>query len=189
MHEITQDEWKAALSTLYEDEYVFVGAAGRKHRDWAHDVTLVMLREVSDPRGWQGQDWDAEEVPGQPPEPKGHPFENTDPSAIEKHLFEVTKRTATRQLVAMIDEWFTMHSIPDYERRKGELDSSAAALLSRFGPHARFYSSAADARPPRSPDFDGSMSSGRCFTCLLMDLGLVAVSEDEVGVFWRFNAY
>ncbi|WP_326625799.1 MULTISPECIES: hypothetical protein [unclassified Streptomyces] len=44
-------------------------------------------------------------------------------------------------------------------------------------------------RTSASPDFlVGELAGGRAFTDYVMDLGLIAVSADEVGVFWPFNA-
>ncbi|MCX4633479.1 hypothetical protein [Streptomyces sp. NBC_01443] len=40
-----------------------------------------------------------------------------------------------------------------------------------------------------TPDFLAEeLAGGRAFTGYMMDLGLIAVSADEVGVFWSFNA-
>ncbi|WP_329021527.1 hypothetical protein [Streptomyces sp. NBC_00690] len=54
---------------------------------------------------------------------------------------------------------------------------------------AVFRTSSDLARVSTSPDFlADELAGGRAFTDHMMDLGLIAVSADEVGVFWSFNA-
>ncbi|MER8096009.1 hypothetical protein [Streptomyces goshikiensis] len=66
-------------------------------------------------------------------------------------------------------------------------------VLGRFGPDAVFRTSSDLARTSGSPDFlagelAGELAGGRAFTGYMTDLGLIAVSAGEVGVFWSFDA-
>ncbi|MFG2481822.1 hypothetical protein ACGFSI_03560 [Streptomyces virginiae] len=54
---------------------------------------------------------------------------------------------------------------------------------------AAFWTSSDLARSFDAPDFLArDLEGGRPFTDHMMDLGLIAVSADEVGVFWSFHA-
>ncbi|MEU0985935.1 hypothetical protein [Streptomyces sp. NPDC005953] len=72
---------------------------------------------------------------------------------------------------------------------RNEVLADARTVLGRFGGDAVFRTSSDLARGSTSPDFlADELAGGRAFTDHMMDLGLIAVSADEVGVFWSFNA-
>ncbi|MEV6734781.1 MULTISPECIES: hypothetical protein [unclassified Streptomyces] len=67
--------------------------------------------------------------------------------------------------------------------------ADAWTVLGRYGPNAVFRTSCDLALTSDSPDFlADELVGGRAFAGYMMDLGLIAVSADEVGVFWSFNA-
>ncbi|WP_051833317.1 hypothetical protein [Streptomyces katrae] len=101
----------------------------------------------------------------------------------------VTPRAAGELLASLAQEWFFEPS-PIWSRaNRDEVLAVARTVLSRFGPNAVFRTSSDLALTSDSPDFLAEeLAGGRAFTGYLMDLGLIAVSTDEVGVFWSFNA-
>ncbi|MER7057543.1 hypothetical protein [Streptomyces sp. NPDC000351] len=77
--------------------------------------------------------------------------------------------------------------------------SDARILLDRYGPTARYWTNATAAASGPAPDFLAVGLQGTEFRNFLTteylngldlfeDLGLIAVSDDEVGVFWSIGA-
>ncbi|WP_405850269.1 hypothetical protein OG211_30785 [Streptomyces niveus] len=184
-----QQEWEAAALRLFEDEYAFIATGPRAHLDWRADVIAVMNREAEDPRDWISLDWDKEGVTSEPDRSSAFPFTVSTAAALGGSLHQVTVRSAAQLLVALTDEWFTVKNIPNFSERKDRLLDDAQSLISRYGPDCDCYTTAADARTTDDPDFFHAVNGGAGITEHLMDLGLVVVSETEVGVFWRFNTY
>ncbi|MFE5791154.1 hypothetical protein ACFQ8C_01125 [Streptomyces sp. NPDC056503] len=106
---------------------------------------------------------------------------------------------AAGALAVMAEEWqgepAPVRTRPD---REGVL-ADARTLLDRYGPDARYWTNAAAAAGDAGPDFVAAGLAGTRFhrfvtgayvdgLDLFDDLGLIAVSADEVGVFWSFGA-
>ncbi|MEU6505768.1 MULTISPECIES: hypothetical protein [unclassified Streptomyces] len=189
MNPPTQQEWEAAALRLFEDEYAFVATGPRDHTDWRTDVLAVMARSCGDPRGWVTLDWDSEENAADPERGHSFPFVVSTESGLGDILHEVAPESAAQLLVALTDEWFQVKNIPDFSDRREALLSDARTLLSRYSPGCTFHTTAGNASGDPNADFFHSVTGGLGVTDYMSDLGLIAVSSAEVGVFWRFNTY
>ncbi|MFD8141854.1 hypothetical protein [Streptomyces sp. NPDC059708] len=192
-----RSRWNEAALRLLEDPYVFLATGPRRHEDWAEDVLALMHREVPDPRGWLRIDHDRTDdarhtVPA-------YPFEPPPAAGFQDRLHELEPAGAVTALAVMAEEWEGGRPVRDRPERDALL-AEARILLERYGPDARFWTNARDAASEPARDFvrAGLKGTGvhRFLTDayvngldLLEELGLVAVSGDEVGVFWSIGAY
>ncbi|MEU0396953.1 hypothetical protein ABZ208_30005 [Streptomyces sp. NPDC006208] len=115
-------------------------------------------------------------------------------------LYPLEAEAAVAALAIMAEEW---QSEPAPVRSRPDRDAvlaDARTLLDRYGPTASYWTNATTAASDPAPDFlaaglQGTESHGfltsECLNGLdlLEDLGLIAVTDDEVGVFWSFGAY
>ncbi|MFJ4776613.1 hypothetical protein [Streptomyces sp. NPDC088762] len=190
--------WNAAALRLLDDPYTFAATGPRRHEDWAYDVHAVMNRLVPDPRGWLRLDADRtnaarETLPA-------YPFDPPAPSELPGRLYPLEAESAVAALAIMAEEWQAepapVRSRPD----RDALLADARTLLDRYGPAARFWTNATTAATGPAPDFlaaglQNTRSHGFLTSAyvngldLFEDLGLIAVSDEEVGVFWSFGAY
>ncbi|MEU5398157.1 hypothetical protein ABZ348_02490 [Streptomyces sp. NPDC005963] len=193
----TADDWNAAALRLLEDPYIFLATGPRQHEDWAKDVLVLMHREVPDPRGWLRIDADRNnnaryDVPA-------YPFEPPPAAGFRDRLHELVPAGAVTALAVMAEEWGDDRPVRDRPERDALL-ADARFLLDRYGPDAQFWTNARDAASDPARDFVQAGLKGTSvhgfITCeyingldLLEELGLIAVSGDEVGVFWSFGAY
>ncbi|MEU9165405.1 hypothetical protein AB0D29_34650 [Streptomyces sp. NPDC048424] len=188
MNPLDSSTWEAALLRLLEDVFTFARSGPRLHEDWAEDVRAVMERSVADPRGWYAQDsetfkegWEA----GYP----SYPFRAPTAEDLRAGLRPITAGAAVELLASLAQEWFFEGSPVRSREDKDAVLADARTLLDRFGPDAAFWTSSDLARTSDAPDFLArDLEGGHPFTDYMMDLGLIAVSADEVGVFWSFNA-
>ncbi|CAM5459066.1 hypothetical protein KBZ94_23145 [Streptomyces sp. RM72] len=190
--------WNAAALHLLDDTYAFVATGPRRHEDWAHDVLAVLHRSVPDPRGWVRLDRDRTNtarhtVPA-------YPFDPPDASVLPSRLYPLKAEAAVTALAVMAEEW---QSEPAPVRSRPDRDAlltDARTLLGRYGPAAHYWTNATTAASDPAPDFlaAGLQGTGshRFLTSeyldgldLLEELGLIAVTDDEVGVFWSIGAY
>ncbi|MFP3989525.1 hypothetical protein U9R90_19015 [Streptomyces sp. E11-3] len=190
--------WNAAALRLLEDVYTFAASGPRLHEDWAYDVLAILHRTVRDPRGWVRLDWDRRNtsrtaVPA-------YPFAPPAASRFLDSLYPVEPQAAVAALAIMTEEW---QSEPAPVRSRPDQDAvlaDARTLLDRYGPTARYWTNATAAASNPAPDFvaaglQGTRSHGFLTSeylnglDLFDDLGLIAVNDDEVGVFWSFGAY
>ncbi|MFE3859941.1 hypothetical protein ACFXPT_05850 [Streptomyces goshikiensis] len=180
--------WDVALVRLLDDVYTFAMTGPRLHDDWAQDVLAVMHRVVADPRGWRVMQWQI----GKEWRENGHPsypFLPLTAEEVREWTHPVTAGAAGELLASLAQEWFFEPSPVRSRANRDEVLADARTVLGRFGPEAVFRTSSDLARTSDSPDFlAGELAGGRAFTGYMMDLGLIAVSADEVGVFWSFNA-
>ncbi|NEA16032.1 hypothetical protein [Streptomyces halstedii] len=190
--------WNAAVLRLLEDPYTFVATGPRRHEDWPYDVDAVLHRSVADPRGWVRLDGDRDgaarhEVPA-------YPFDPPRPSELRGRLYPLEAEAAVAALAVMAEEWqgepAPVRSRPD---REGVL-ADARILLDRYGPGARHWTNATAAASDPAPDFLAAGLHGTASHTFLTsayldgldlyeDLGVIAVGDDEVGVFWSIGAY
>lgn len=190
--------WNAAALRLLDETNVFVATGPRGYGDWAHDVRAVLYRSVPDPRGWVRLGWECADtarhaVPA-------YPFDPPDASVLPSRLYPLKAEAAVAALAIMADEWQSesapVRSRPD----RDALLADARTLLDRYGPAARYWTNAKIAASDPGPDFLAAGLQGtechRFLTSeyvdglyLFEELGLIAVSDDEVGVFWSIGAY
>ncbi|MFI6287430.1 hypothetical protein ACIBCM_22240 [Streptomyces sp. NPDC051018] len=190
--------WNAAALRLLDDTYTFAATGPRLHEDWAYDVHAVLHRSVPDPRGWLRLDCDRTNdarytVPA-------YPFDPPDPSRLPDLLYPLETGAAVAALAVMAEEW---QAEPAPVRSRPDRDAvlaDARTLLDRYGPTARFWTNATAAAADPAHDFleaglAGTKSHGFLTSeylnglDLFEDLGLIAVADAEVGVFWSFGAY
>ncbi|WP_051807611.1 hypothetical protein [Streptomyces sp. NRRL F-2664] len=180
--------WEAALLRLLEDVFVFARSGPRSHEDWAADVRAVMERSVADPRGWSALDPERFEEGREAGFPS-YPFRSTSAEDPRAGLRPITAGAAVELLASLAQEWFFEGSPVRSREDRDAVLADARTVLDRFGPEAAFWTSSDLARGCDAPDFLAQdLQGGRPFTDYMMDLGLIAVSADEVGVFWSFNA-
>ncbi|MFF5973404.1 hypothetical protein ACFY7C_17955 [Streptomyces sp. NPDC012769] len=190
--------WNAAALRLLDDPYVFVATGPRRHEDWARDVLAVLHRTVEDPRGWLRLDGDRgnavrDALPA-------YPFDPPPAARFPEVLHPLERRAAVAALAVMSEEW---QGEPAPVRSRPNRDAALAdarTLLDRYGPTARYWTNATAAASDPAPDFVAAGLRGtdsyRFVTSAYVngldifdDLGLVAVSEEEIGVFWSIGAY
>lgn len=180
--------WDDALVRLLEDVYTFAMTGPRLHEDWAQDVLAVMHRAVADPRGWRVLEWQIDKEGRENGHPS-HPFLPLTAEEVRARTHPVAPRAADELLASLAQEWFFEPSPVRSRANRDEVLADARTVLGRYGPHAVFRTSSDLAKAADSPDFLAhELAGGRAFTGYMMDLGLIAVSADEVGVFWSFNA-
>ncbi|MEV7541548.1 hypothetical protein [Streptomyces sp. NPDC089915] len=201
-----RSRWNEAALRLLEDPYVFLATGPRRYEDWAEDVLALMRRQVPDPRGWlridhdridhdridrDGTDDARRTVPA-------YPFEPPPAAGFPDRLYELEPAGAVTALAVMAEEWDGGRPVRDRSERDALL-AEARILLERYGPDARFWTNARDAASQPARDFvrAGLKGTGahRFLTDayvngldLVEELGLIAVSGDEVGVFWSIGA-
>ncbi|MGW9072410.1 hypothetical protein ACWGQT_23560 [Streptomyces yangpuensis] len=180
--------WEAALVRLLDDVYTFAWSGPRLHEDWAEDVRAVMQRSVADPRGWAVRESDAFDVGWESGYPF-YPFRALIAEDLHAGLRPITAGAAVELLASLAQEWFFEDNPVRLREDRDMVLADARTVLDRFGPDAAFWTSSDLARTCDAPDFLArELEGGHIFTDYMMDLGLVAVSADEVGVFWSFNA-
>ncbi|WP_374775240.1 hypothetical protein OG756_22450 [Streptomyces sp. NBC_01310] len=188
MKPLDGNTWGAALVRLLEDVYTFARSGPRRREDWAEDVLGVMERSVADPRGWSARDSDTFEEGWEAGYPF-YPFRAPTTEGLRAGLRPITAGAAVELLASLAQEWFFEGSPVRFREDRDMVLADARTLLDRFGPDAAFWTSSDLARTCDAPDFLArDLEGGHPFTNFMMDLGLIAVSADEVGVFWSFNA-
>lgn len=180
--------WDAALLRLLEDVFTFARSGPRRREDWAEDVRAVMERSAADPRGWSARDPETFKEGREAGFPSC-PFRAVTAGELRAGLRPVTAGAAVELLASLAQEWFFEGSPLRNREDRDRVLADARTVLDRFGPDAAFWTSSDLARSSDAPDFLArDLEGGHPFTDHMMDLGLIAVSADEVGVFWSFNA-
>lgn len=180
--------WDAALERLLDDVYTFAMIGPRRHDDWARDVLAVMDRSVTDPQGLRALEWQIDKEGRENIRPS-YPFLPLTAEQVHAWTYPVTTCAAADLLASLTQEWFFETRPVRTRADRDDVLADARTVLGRFGADAVFRTSSGLARTTASPDFLVSeLAGGRAFTDYMMDLGLIAVTADEVGVFWSFNA-
>ncbi|MER5780106.1 hypothetical protein ABT104_00020 [Streptomyces mobaraensis] len=194
-----RDPWNAAALRLLDDHYTFAATGPRLHEDWTRDAIAVMHRSVPDPRRRVRLDWDRNNTARQTV--PAYPFEPPAASGFSRLLHPLEKEAAVASLAIMTESW---QAEPAPVRSRPDRDAvvaDARTLLDRYGPTARFWTTAEAAASDPAHDFIASgLPAYFCFSGFLTceyingldfwgDLGLIAVSKDEVGLFWAIAAY
>lgn len=180
--------WDTALERLLDDVYTFAMAGPRLHDDWGQDVLAVMDRSVADPRGWRTLEWQIDKEGRENVRPS-FPFLPLTTEQVHAWTYPIPASAAAELLASLTQEWFFEDRPVQTRLDRADVLADARTLLGRFGAEAAFRTSSDLARTSDSPDFlADELAGGRAFTDYLMDLGLIVVGTDEVGVFWSFNA-
>ncbi|MEU6896151.1 hypothetical protein ABZ934_31275 [Streptomyces sp. NPDC046557] len=189
--------WNAAARRLLDDVYAFVATGPRSDGDWASDALAVMHRTVRDPRGWAALDWDRDnEVRQTLP---AYPFDPPTASEFARRLHPLTLERAVGLLAVMTEEWQSEPAPVRSRPHREVVLTDARTLLARYGPHARFWTNAEAAAGDAGADFvtaglARTRSHGFATSAyyrgvdIVEDVGLIVVSDDEVGLFWSFGA-
>ncbi|MET8409335.1 hypothetical protein ABZV34_14790 [Streptomyces sp. NPDC005195] len=190
--------WAEALS-MYERRYSYVLVGPRAHQDWVRDAAAVMRREVADPRSWR---WlDADEGEEERLEDTFFPFvpPPADPQGVaawRRGLWTVPRMSVERLLVVLSTTWLSVpkeRARNGFEARRAELERKARVILSRFPEGTSFYTnaghpSASPGGDVNAPDFYEAITGCTPVSQYDWDLGLIAVTDTEIGLFWSFDA-
>ena len=136
--------------------------------------------------------------PARPAVP-AYPFDPPDRADMPAHLYPPKAQAALAAPAIMAEEW---HSEPAPVRSRPTRDAllaDARLLLDRYGPGAHYWTNATAADSDPAPDFLTAGLQGteshRFHTAayiagldIFEDLGVIAVNDKEVGVFWSFGA-
>lgn len=191
-----QATWESVVQKLYGNLFAYIATGPRRHEDWRLDVLDVMNREAPDPRGWLTLDdsiieWEGEG--GNLPELSGRlpacPFLPPTQDMLSERLYEIDRDAAAEQLIAMTAEGCMLpKALKGFAESLEELLAMAHTLLSRYGSKATFRTNVAQAYDNRHPDYSSTFRSWHAMSIYPEDIGLVAVSDTEVGLFWTFAA-
>lgn len=176
--------WNEAL-LLLSDAYAIVLVGPRVHTDWRRDVIPLMTREARDPR-----DWDSilPEEYERSIEGPFFPFSPVAPEELDDRLYPVSPDSAASLLVAMsCDDSFDVSKTPGFAENRQHLMDQAHTLLQRFLP-AQLYTNSAYARSDPGHDYLAAAASSNPYVTQGLDLGLIAVTRQEVGLFWSIDA-
>lgn len=190
--------WNAAALRLLDDVYTFAATGPRRHGEWAHDVLAVLHRTVPDPRGWARLDWDRSNTARQ--WVPAYPFDPPAASRFPDRLHPLEPEAAVAALAVMSEEWGPVPPPLRFRPDRDAVMADARTVLDRYGPAARYWTNAQAAAGDPAPDFVGAGLHGTRSHSFLTseyaggldlfdDLGLIAVNDEEVGVFWSFGAY
>ncbi|MEV6653051.1 hypothetical protein [Streptomyces sp. NPDC051219] len=184
---VDQLTWATITEKLYDGAFAYIATGPRTSDDWRLDVLTIMGRRAADPRGWSVLDdcpaGYAEQGGEEPP----YPFLPPSPEVLTGYLHEITPEAAAEQLIAMASPGCMLPaSLMEFDESADELLTMARTLLSRFEPGATYRTNVGQAAGNRHPDFSSSFRSWHPMTVYNEDIGLVVVSDDEVGLFWTF---
>ncbi|MFG2030381.1 hypothetical protein [Streptomyces sp. NPDC048825] len=177
--------WADAL-TMYERRYSIVAVGPRHHEDWVLDAAALLRRETTDPRSWKSLDFYEEDDEEWSPD-RLVPFLPPD-SGWRSRLRNIPRSSAEQLLVAISTNWLDVTKEPDFEDRRPGLEEKARVLLARFPPpSAQFFTNGwYGAGDP--PDFYLPIAGCEPVSEHGWDVGLLAVSDSELGIFWSFDA-
>ncbi|GAA3997711.1 hypothetical protein GCM10022384_50950 [Streptomyces marokkonensis] len=180
--------WAAAVE-MYRNRYSFIAVGPRAHEDWLPDVAAVMHREVADPRGWRGRDSERGEVELE--EDPGFPFRA--PPADEavaaewrSRLFEIPRSAVVRLLVMLATDAMDVSRQYGFADRRLGMEEHGQVILSRFPEGSRFFTNTRHGGD--HPDFYEKVTGCWPMSQYAWDFGLLAASDDEIGLIWSFDA-
>lgn len=148
-----------------------------------------MRREVADPRGWRGRDPEQgdEELEEDPAFPfRVPPTDGTGAAQWRSRLFEIPRSAVVRLLVMLATDAMDVSRQYGFAERRPGMEEHAQVILSRFPEGSRFFTNTrhGDDRP----DFYERVTGCWPMTQYAWDFGLLAVSHEEVGLIWSFDA-
>ncbi|MEV2257916.1 hypothetical protein AB0J13_04525 [Streptomyces anulatus] len=181
------DSWWSAVE-MYERRYTFVSAGPRTVEDWLHDVASVMRGEAAEPRSWRTIDPDEgeEEREDDPAYPfLVPPVEEAGAVDWRGRLREIPRSSVVRLLVLLATLDLNASRDPRFPEQRAEFEEHAKVILMRFPEEARFFTNTSGGGTP--PDFYQRISSCSPISRYAWDLGLLWVSDEEVGLIWSFD--
>jgi hypothetical protein len=181
------DSWWSAVE-MYDHRYTFVAAGPRTREDWLHDVASVMRGETTDPRAWRTIDPDEgeEEREDDPAYPfVVPPVDEAGAAEWRGRLREIPRSAVVRLLVLLATIDLDVSRDPRLPVQRPEMEKHARVILTRFSPGARFFTNTRGGGAP--PDFYQQISSCSPLSQYAWDLGLLWVSDEEVGLIWSFD--
>ncbi|MET7595218.1 hypothetical protein ACFYQQ_11215 [Streptomyces sp. NPDC005496] len=187
MAALHEGAWADALS-LYARRCSIAKVTRREHEDWALDVGTLMRGDVPDARGWRVIDFFAEEF--ERLDDPFYPFievpvDGAGAEGFRSRVSEIS-RTSARQLIVVLSTlWLNVEDTSDFEEGRAELEGKADVILSRFPEGSVFYANTG--RDSRNPDYYQRISGCSTVSSYDWDLGLVLVSETDVGMVWSFD--
>ncbi|MFD3438978.1 hypothetical protein ACFWU3_15895 [Streptomyces sp. NPDC058685] len=183
MTQVEKASWSDSLRALF-GVGMFAAVGARRHEDWRLDALDVMQLKTDDPRGWPRMIM----APGGGQYGTGltNPFVAVMPADYNS-AFPVSRKGAEQLMVSLMGDWFQVEEIPEIAAREHQLMSHAGVVLERFGRDALYFTNMSAARD--NPHADMFHREGSCegFTEHVMDCGVIAVSAEEVGIFWGFT--
>ncbi|MFE9178744.1 hypothetical protein ACFYN5_21155 [Streptomyces sp. NPDC007126] len=181
------DSWWSAVE-MYDRRYTFVAAGPRTDGDWLNDVASVMRGEAADPRALRTIDPDEGEEERE--DDPAYPFivpPVDEPGAAEwrGRLREIPRFTVPRLLVLLATIDLDVSRNPRFPVQRAELEKHARVITTRFPHGARFFTNTRGGGDP--PDFYQKVTSCSPLSQYAWDLGLLWVSDEEVGLIWSFD--
>ncbi|MEU4984607.1 hypothetical protein [Streptomyces sp. NPDC021969] len=180
--------WAAAVE-MYRNRYSFIAVGPRTHEDWLPDVAAVMHRGVADPRGWRGMD--SEQGEEELEEDPGFPFrvppaDEAGAAEWRSRLFEIPRPAVVRLLVMLATDAMDVSRQYGFADRRPGMEEHAQVILSRFPEGSRFFTNTRHGGD--LPDFYEKVTGCWPMSQYAWDFGLLAVSDDEIGLIWSFDA-
>lgn len=181
------DSWWSAVE-MYDRRYTFVTVGPRTREDWLHDVAAVMRGETADPRSWRTIDPDEgeEEREDDPAHPfVAPPVDETSAAEWRGRFREIPRSAVVRLLVLLATIALDVSRDPRFPGQRAEMEKHARVILSRCPDGARFFTNTWGGGA--APDFYQQISSCSPVSQYAWDLGLLWVSDDDVGLIWSFD--
>ncbi|MFG3157512.1 hypothetical protein ACGF7W_36380 [Streptomyces sp. NPDC048219] len=185
---VDADAWAAAVG-MYRNRYSFIAVGPRTHEDWLPDVAAVMRREVTDPRGWRGRDSEQgeEELEDDPGFPfRVPPADEVGAAEWRGRLFAIPRSAVARLLVMLATDAMDVSRQYGFDDRRRSMEEQAQVILSRFPQGSQFFTNTRHDDDP--PDFYKKATGCWPMSQYAWDFGLLAVSREEVGLIWSFDA-
>ncbi|WP_241192940.1 hypothetical protein [Streptomyces sp. ADI98-10] len=101
-------------------------------------------------------------------------------------LFEVPRRSVVRLLVMLATKEMNVPRQQGFAERRTGMERHAAAILSRFPEDSTFFTNTRHGG--ENPDFYERVSGCWPMSQYVWDFGLLAVSDEEIGLIWSFDA-
>jgi hypothetical protein len=182
------DTWSAAVE-MYRHRYSFVAVGPRTGEDWLPDVAAIMRREVADPRGWRGDDPELgeSELLEDPAFPfRVPPADGEGAAEWRSGLFEIPRSSVVRLLVMLATNEMNVARQRGFADRRARMECHAKVILSRFPIGSKFFTNTRHGGA--NPDFYERVSGCWPMSQYVWDFGLLAVSDEEIGLIWSFDA-
>ncbi|WP_432082510.1 hypothetical protein [Streptomyces sp. WAC 04229] len=181
------DSWDSAVE-MYDRRYTFVAVGPRTREDWLHDVASIMRGETADPRSWRTIDPDEgeEEREDDPAYPFiTPPVDEAGSTEWRSWLREIPRSSVVRLLVLLATRDLDVARGPRLPERLAEMEEHARVILSRCPDRAHFFTNTWGGGA--AFDFYQKISSCSPLSQYSWDLGVLWVSDEEVGLIWSFD--
>ncbi|MER5894829.1 hypothetical protein [Streptomyces sp. NPDC001876] len=152
-------------------------------------MAAIMRREVADPRGWRGDDPEVgePELLEDPAFPfRVPPVDEEGAAKWRSGLFEIPRRSVVRLLVMLATNEMNVTRQHGFAERRTGMERHAEAILSRFPGRSAFFTNTRHGG--EDPDFYERVSGCWPMSQYVWDFGLLAVSDEEIGLIWSFDA-